>query len=282
MIDLTISIVSYNTKDLLLRCLRSIYRHTRGLKFEVIVVDNASTDGSARATATHFPSVKLIHNRTNRFYTQANNQALKLARGKYFLILNSDMFIQNNIFPKMISYLASHKTAAALEPLQFYETGRIAPTGSRHNTVLADFFELTWLGRQLAIKSYLRHFRYASRSRRRTWVSEVICDAAFMTSTQLLQKIGGYDERLKLYYTENDLCRRLQSLGLSTVHFSGAAIYHRVSASTNQVGWPVISQVYAQDLLTYYLTWAHPISAYLLYFSLKLNNFIIALAKAAR
>ena len=81
--QLSVSIVSFNTKALLQRCLASIYKYTKGITFEVIVVDNHSTDGSALMVKKSFPKVKLIANKDNRFYTGANNQALNIAKGKY-------------------------------------------------------------------------------------------------------------------------------------------------------------------------------------------------------
>jgi GT2 family glycosyltransferase len=193
--DLTISIASYNTKDLLRRCLTSIFKFTRKLNFKVIVVDNASSDGSAAMVKREFPRAKIIRNRVNRWYTGANNQALKLARGRYFLILNSDIFLTTNAFKTMVNYLDRHPQIGAIEPLQLYQDGRIAPTGSRHNTPLADFFELTWLGRKLARQKLLNHFRLVRHNRRHTWPAPVICDAALMTRTDLIKKIGGYDQK---------------------------------------------------------------------------------------
>ena len=272
MLDLTISIVSYNTKDLLRRCLTSIFKFTRKLNFEVIVVDNASSDTSATMVKREFPRVKLIRNRLNRWYTGANNQALKLARGRYFLILNSDIFLKHNAFKTMIAYLDKHPRVGAIEPLQIYEHGRIAPTGSHHNTPLTDFFELTWLGRKLAHQKLLNHFRMVRKSRRHTWPAQVICDAALMTRTDLVKKIGGYDEKLKLYYTENDLCRLVQNQGFTTVHFGEATVKHTVSASTAKIGWQTISGIYAADVFHYYRKWHGPLPAALLFLSLKLNH----------
>ena len=143
--QLTISLVSYNTRALLRRALASIYQFTQGLSFEVIVVDNASTDGSTAMVETDFPRVKLIKNKNNRWYTGANNQALKVAQGKYFLILNSDIFLKNNSFKIMVDYLDKNPRVGAVEPLQFYEDGRIVKTGSRHNRVWWDLTELTLL-----------------------------------------------------------------------------------------------------------------------------------------
>ena len=148
-IDLTISIVSFNTRALLKRCLASIFKFTRGIKFEVVVVDNHSTDGSALMVKKSFPKVKLIANTDNQFYTGANNQTLRQAQGKYLLILNSDIFLKSDALTKMVRYLERHPRVGVIECLQLYEDGRIAPTASRHNLPFLDFLELTWFGRIL-------------------------------------------------------------------------------------------------------------------------------------
>src|SRR3972149_5493828 len=107
--DVTISIVSYNTKDLLERCLRSIFRYTKGISFEVIVIDNASSDGPGEMVEQKFKKVRLIKNESNKYYTGANNQALKKARGKYFLILNADTYFVDNSIKKIFDYMGENK-----------------------------------------------------------------------------------------------------------------------------------------------------------------------------
>lgn len=279
-LDLTISIVSFNTQETLFRCLESIYKYTKNIKFEVVVVDNASTDGSVPMIKSQFQKVSLISNRTNNYYTLANNQALKIAQGKYFLILNSDTYITQNCFQKMIRYLNSHPKIGAIEPSQLEEKTHLPiPTGSRHNTPLTDFFELTWIGRKLANQPLLNHFRLKSRSRNKTWVADVICDAALMAKTSLLRQLQGYDLNLKLYYTENDLCRRIQNSGLANVHFSGAKLYHRLSASTQTQPWQLISSIYALDAFYYFKRWHGILPASLIYLSLKINNLALGLIK---
>lgn len=270
--QLTISIVSFNTKDLLRRCLASIFKHTKGLSFEVIVVDNASTDGSAQMVKKEFPREKLIKNRANRWYTGANNQALKIAKGRYFLILNSDIFLKNNAFKTMVDYLEKHPEAGAVEPLQLYEDGRVAQTGSRHNRWWWDLIELTLLHRWLKAPA---SFRLTGTDRRKTFSADVICDAAMLVRTRRLKQTGGYDEAMKLYYTENDLCRRLQGLSLKVIHLGKAVVWHRVSASTDKAGWKIISAVYASDAKAYYRKYRGRVEAWLLFAAMKLNNLII-------
>lgn len=271
-VKLTMSIVSFNTRDLLRRCLASIFKYTKAISFEVIVVDNASTDGSPAMVAKAFPQVKLIKNRINKWYTGANNQALRRAKGKYFLILNSDIMLKNNAFKAMADFLDKNPRVGAVEPLQLYETGQVVNTGSRHNRAWWDLIELTLFHKLFRAPPA---FRMKGVSRKTTFPAEVICDAVMMIRTALLKKIGGYDENFKLYYTENDLCRRLQGLSLKLVHLGRAKVWHRVSASTDKAGWKKISPVYAADAKAYYLQYHDWLQAWLLFLALKFNNLII-------
>jgi hypothetical protein len=271
---LTVSIISYNTKDLLRRNLKSIFKFTKGLTFEVIVVDNHSTDGSAAMVKKEFPLVRLISNKTNQWYTGANNQALKIAKGKYFLILNSDTYLTSNAFKILVGYLEKNPKVGAVEPRQEDEKGRVANTSSRHNSWWLDLIELTWLHKFLKPQA-LAKFRLSGVNRKNTYPAEVVSDGAMLIRTKLLQKIGGYDTGYKLYYTENDLCQKIQKLGYQTVHVGQAMIKHRISASTDKVGWRIISGVYAADARAYYKQYESVFIANLVYFSLKLNNFVI-------
>ncbi|MEK7513967.1 MAG: glycosyltransferase [Patescibacteria group bacterium] len=277
--QLTISIVSFNTRSLLKRCLSSIYKFTQNLSFEVIVVDNASTDGSAAMVKKYFPQVKLIANSANNFYTGANNQALAIGQGEYFLILNSDIFFKDNALAKMVQYLKQHSLVGAVEPAQLYEDGRIVGTGSKHDSLWHSLTELTLLHKIFKPKS-LQQYRMTNKDRTQVWPAPVICDAALMARTDQLKHLGGYDEKFKLYYTENDLCHRLQALGLSTVHYGLASVYHRVSASTDKAGWQTISPLYNRDAFAYYRKYHSLIQGVIIYLGMALNNWRLVLILA--
>jgi len=111
MIDLSIVIVNWNTRDLLAQCLHSVYNTTSNLDFEVIVVDNASTDGSPEMVRQAFPDVSLIANTENLGFAKANNQAIRRSRGRYVLLLNSDAFVRENTIECMVAFMDGHPEA---------------------------------------------------------------------------------------------------------------------------------------------------------------------------
>ena len=107
-LDLSIVILSFNTKKILLDCLRSVYDFTSNIDYEVIVVDNASSDGSAEAAKKKFPKIALKINENNLGFSGGNNQGIQISRGKYVVLLNSDTLLTENCFEKIVRYLDNH------------------------------------------------------------------------------------------------------------------------------------------------------------------------------
>jgi GT2 family glycosyltransferase len=115
-LDLTIIIPSYNTTTLLRNCIASIYAHTRGIAFEVICIDDASPDGSADMVANAFPDVTLVRNKQNLLYVKNNNMGLRMARGRYACLLNSDTLLISDAFTALVKFMDEHPDAAACGP----------------------------------------------------------------------------------------------------------------------------------------------------------------------
>ena len=247
--DVSISIVSYNTKDLLKRCIDSIKKYTQDISYEIIVVDNGSTDGTRNMLRGL--KVKTILNNTNLFFSKANNQAFKKAQGRYFLILNSDTYFVDNPVKQLVDYLDTHADVGIAEGLELYEDGTIVETGSRNSSPIIDFYELSIFGKRIADKKKIKDFRFAHISRKRTFEINVACYAFLMIRSELFKKLKGYDEDLSLYYTENDLCIRSQKMGYKIMHYGECKVMHIVSVSANKLRWKKLD-IYYKDMLVYY------------------------------
>ena len=276
--DVTISIVSYNTKDLLERCLESIIKYTKDLRFEIIIVDNASSDGTAEMVEQKFKRVRLIKNKLNKYYTRANNQALKVAKGKCLLILNADTYFVDNSIKKIFDYMDKNKDIGTVEGLEVYEDGRLVPNGSKFSTPLLDFYELSLIGKRFKNKKMLDDYRITGKKRDQTFDIDVGCDAFLCVRTDILRKIGGYDTHFLLYYTENDLCLRIKNYGYKIVHLGSARVMHEVSASAKKIGWRKFD-IFYRDLLTYYIKHGYKISGTLLFILLKFEEVLLKLFK---
>lgn len=277
--DVTISIVTYNSKELIKRCLRSIFRYTKGISYEVIVVDNASSDGTVAMIKKEFPQVTCIANKKNHYYAKGNNQSLHLAKGKYFLILNSDTYFVDNSLKKMVKYMEKNSKVGAIEGLEIYEDKKIVSTGSLFSTPLIDFYELSLIGKRMQDKKLIRKYRIIGKNRTKNFSIDVGCDAFLMVTTKIMRKLHGYDEKLLLYYTENDLCLRIKQLGYAIIHYGEAKVYHRVSAIVNTMGWRK-TDIYYKDLVYYYKKHNYAISGTLLYVLLKSEEVVLKIRAA--
>src|SRR5208283_2760397 len=115
-LDLTIIIPSYNTRDLLRQCIKSIYQHTTGITFEIICIDDNSPDKSADMVAQEFPKVILVRNNINQFYARNNNLGMGMSRARYACLLNSDVMLISNAFQSLVGFMDDHPEAAACGP----------------------------------------------------------------------------------------------------------------------------------------------------------------------
>ncbi len=248
--ELTIGILSFNTKDLLRKCLSSIYKYTDGIRYEVIVVDNASHDGSAQMIEKEFPKVKLCMNKKNKYFAEGYNQIIKIAKGKYFIMLNSDTYLKNNAFKKILGFM-KEKDLNACEGLEIKPNGKIIPTGTQFRTILSDFYSLSMLGKIFRNESYLKKNKMKNKNRKNNFEIKVGCNAYFCIETKLLKDIGGYDENFTLYYTEDDLSQRIYEKGYKIFHCGDSYVIHEDAKSTMQLGWKRLDLFY-DDLFVYH------------------------------
>jgi len=250
--DLTISIVSYNTADYLHRCLDSIYFNTRDIAFEIIVVDNNSHDDSVAMVQREFPQVILIANSDNLFFTRAHNQALAIAQGRHFLILNSDTEVPPETFKKLVTSLDESPDTGAIGCRELHPDDGNIFTGSTFSTPWIEVLEHTILHSVYRLRDSLWRYRMADWPRDTSCDVDVLTDCFLMVRTDLLRNLGGYDERLLLYYTENDLCLRIWKAGYS-VHFNAECHYiHHGHRSVVQIGTEKYNRFYEQDMYVYY------------------------------
>ncbi len=251
-LDLSIVIVSYNTCEPLRRCLASIQGQQGELAVEVIVVDNGSKDGSAAMVREHFPTVKLIEPGYNAWFTGGNNLGIQAASGEYVLILNPDTILQPGMLPTMASYLRDHPNVGAITCQMRFPDSRVQYTCSRAPAYLNLLLGYTFLGVLLAPwrNRRRRAMWYEGWQRDSTRAVDVIPDSCLMISLGQWRTLGGYDERLKLYFTEDDICKRILASGYEIHFVAEAVLVHEEHASTSQVQ-RLASQVYFDDLICF-------------------------------
>lgn len=226
MIDLSVIIVAWNVRELLAACLAALPAATEGIASEVIVVDNASTDGSAEMAAGEFPRVTLLRNDANLGFARANNRGMDHAQGRYFVLLNSDTLPPPGSLASMVAFMDARPAAGAASPRL------VRPDGTPQPYAFGDDpSPLYLLRRGLAQRSgrYL-HDWGVNEPVQTEWVS----GACLVARREAVLQVGGLDERIFMYFEDNDWCRRMRAAGWEVWYNPLAEITHIGGASLNQ------------------------------------------------
>lgn len=234
-IDLSIIIVSWNVADLLSACLRSIQQsETKQYRFEIIVVDSASTDNAVAQTRAQFPDVLLLPQTENLGYTRCNNIGLAAASGRHLMLLNPDTEIIGDALAQMVAYLDAHPDVGFIGPYTLNTDG--SPQSSRRHfpTRALAFLESTWL-QPLAPKSMLDSYYITQPPDDAVLDVDWMQGSALMARREVYTQIGGLDEGYVMYYEEMDWCKRGREAGWRAIYLGTAQITHHGGKSTEQV-----------------------------------------------
>ena len=236
MVDLSIVIVNWNTRDLLRSCLKSIYAETKGPSFEIFVIDNASQDGSAEMIEQQFPKVHLIRNTDNVGFARANNQAIARCKGRYILLLNPDTIVLDKALVKMVQFLDSHPTIGALGCKILRENGKIDPRCARHfPTLLGDLFEQTKLSAKFSKSKLFGGYLMTYWDHNSDREVDVLSGACMMIRKEVIERVGPMDEDFFMYGDDIEWCYRIKRAGWKIFYYSKAAIIHIGDQSSKAV-----------------------------------------------
>lgn len=226
--EVSVIIVSYNTCELLRECIESLLCAEGDPEvLEIIVVDNASSDGSAALVAERFPQVRLIANPDNRGFGAACNQGLDIARGRYALILNADIRAQQGALSRLVAFMDAHPDAAICGGQLRYPDGRIQPSCARELTLWWVFCEQSMLAKLFP------HTRLFGGYWRTEWdfgatiETEQVVGACMM----LRRPFPRFDEAYFLYCEDTDLCYRVRQAGGTIYYVHDAVFIHHLGAS---------------------------------------------------
>lgn len=234
MLDLSICIVNWNTENVLKECLRSIYQQTKGIDYEVIVVDNASKDGSIKMIKEYFPQVRIILNNENKGFATANNQATRLAIGKYIIFLNPDTIISNNPFLKMIQFMEINPNIGALGCKLINEDGSIQNSIRNFPSFSSVLIGTTILSKFPFIKRLFINFKLENFSFNETKEVDVVSGAALLIRKSVLEDVKLWDEGYFMFMEDLDLCRRIKLRGYKIYFLHDAQIIHIGGESRNK------------------------------------------------
>ncbi|MFN3193134.1 MAG: glycosyltransferase family 2 protein [Aureliella sp.] len=232
-IDLSIVIVSWNTRRILDECLESVFQGVEGVRAEVFVVDNASSDGSAAMVADKYPQVHLIENRENLGFARANNQAIRIARGRHVLLLNSDTVILDDVLRRSVEYLNVHSSVGVMGCRVLNKDGTVQLTCSRYPTLLNLLLLTSGLFR-FSRPSFLGRYQLRDWSRDTERDVDTVTGCFMLVRRSALDEVGLLDERFFFYGEETDWCRRFKDSGWQLRFAPVGEIVHYGSLSSRQ------------------------------------------------
>ena len=230
--DISVIIVSWNVRELLANCLRSVFAQTE-LALQVIVVDSASSDGSPELVAEQFPQVELLACQENVGFPRGNNLGLERANGRFILLLNPDTIVHGDALARMVSYLQQYPAVGVLGPQLLNDDGSVQSSRRRFPTLGTAVFESTWL-QPFAPQAVLDHYYARDVGDGETAVVEWVMGACLMTRQEVVAQVGGLDEAYFMYSEELDYCRRIHEAGWQVVYYPEAQVTHLSGKSSEQ------------------------------------------------
>ncbi len=256
--DVSIVIVSYNTREFLRSCLASIYEHTRGIEFEIVVVDNASSDGTPDMVAAEFSQATLVRRLTNAGFAAGVNQGIARARGDAFYILNPDSQILANILPPMLDYLRAHENIGILAPKLLDADGTLQLSCR----AFPDFGTALFNRYSLATKflpNNPRSRRYLMSDFDHNHIATVdwVSGAAWLLPRRAYEAVGALDEAYFWSIEDVDYCLRLHRAGYRIVYFPAAEVVHHIGRSAAGVPARAITARH-RGMWRYYRSYLRP------------------------
>ncbi len=229
---LSIIIVSYNTKELTLECLRSLYHESPDLDMEVILLDNASADGSATAVANAFPQVKLIASEENHGFGAGNNLAVKQSSGEWVVLLNPDTVVLRKGISRLMEFAVAEKRDAVIGGRSYFADGRLNPTTCWGAPSVWSIFSAAF-----GIAATFRHSTLFDPESLGSWKRDTVRDVPIVAGClmamrrEVWDRIEGFDTGFFMYGEDADLCMRARDLGFACIICPDAEFIHYAGAS---------------------------------------------------
>jgi N-acetylglucosaminyl-diphospho-decaprenol L-rhamnosyltransferase len=255
--EVTISIVSFNTRELLAACLRSVFGSV-GITFEVHVVDNGSSDGSAELVERDFPQVRLTRSAQNRGFAAANNCVIREASGEFVLLLNPDTVVSPTTIANMVEFMRSREEVGICGPKILFGDGRFQSCGYQFPTLMSELRLSSKLDKLLRrLIGDAPTLRQATSPFEADWVD----GACFLIRRKTIDEIGLLDEQFFLYNEELDWCRRARTAGWRVYALPTVEMIHHQGKSSSQISDTSLSLLVETRLRYYRKTYGTAMAA---------------------
>ncbi|GIV11266.1 MAG: glycosyl transferase [Fimbriimonadales bacterium] len=232
---LTVQIVNWNAREPLRVALRSILAHPPQFEYELLVLDNASADGSVQMLEKEFPAVKLIVSEQNLGFSKGHNLAARAAQGKYLFILNPDTEVQPRALELLVQYAEQHPEIGVLGPKILNPDGSLQYSCRRFPNPAAALFRNTPLGKLFPNNPYTRDYLMTDWDHNSIREVDWVSGAALFIRREVFEHLGGFDEQFFMYCEDTDLCYRAWQAGYKVVYYPEPKIQHTIGRSTDLV-----------------------------------------------
>ena len=246
---LSVVIITHNSEQFIDGCLSSVQSQVVTDPFEVIVVDNASEDGSRKLLVEKFDHVTLIKHATNRGFAAANNDGIRAAAGKFVLLLNVDTIVTQGAFQTMVSYLKGNAKVAALGPKIVNRDGSLQRTGVSFPSLWSVLTEVLFLDVLFPTSRFFGSHRRLFDSPDSVQDVDYLQGSCLLLRKEALDECGMLDERFFMYFEENDLCRRMKHNGWVVRYIPDAVITHFGGGATGYYDQDRIAMFHRSYLL---------------------------------
>jgi len=242
-VDVSIIIVNWNTKGLLRDCLSSVYAHAGEIDYEIIVIDNASTDGSAEMVKNDFRQVILIENSNNRGFAAANNQGMAVAKGRYVLLLNSDTVVLDNAIANTVRFADANPEVAVTGCRVLNSDRTLQRTCFMFPSVLNMLLSSTYLYKLFPKNKFFGREQMTWWDRNDVRQVDVVTGCFMLVRREAVEQVGVMDERFFMYCEETDWCYRFREEGWKVMFAPVGEIIHFGGQSTSQKRVAMIVQL---------------------------------------
>lgn len=249
--DVSVIIVNWNTRDLVLRCIRSVIETRGAYGQEIIVVDNASSDGSAEAIENDYPDVLVVRNAENLGFARANNIGIKKSRGRYICLVNSDVQVLDGTIKYLLEYMEKNTSVGVVGPTILWPDMTLQDSCRRFPTLWTKFCETFALHRIFPHSALLSGEQMAYFAHDRITMVESLAGCFLMIRRDALEEVGLFDEQYFIYSEETDLCKRFREAGWQILFLPDVSAIHNQAASSakDPVKYALLQQ---QSLLKYW------------------------------
>ena len=233
-IDLSISIVTYNSADMICQCLESVFGHDHAFSFEVFVVDNNSKDSTVQNIQKRFPQVCLIQNKKNWGFARATNQAIEKSQSRYMLLLNPDIVVQKDSIEAMLTYMDANPNVGVTGSRLLYPNGTLQPSCRNFPTLTTLLLRGTRLGDLFPGNRFLEEYLLEHENHHHDLDVDWCLGSCLMVRREAIDEVGMLDDKFFMYYEDIDYCYRMKQKNWKITYLASTEMIHhyqRKSAS---------------------------------------------------